>query len=86
MKYAKLSLVSESGLSIGSNVVNAKTIAIYLPAFNPVMTNYDNVIPIDLATKNHHSCGIFSCTENIKKNIQMDVLNVKKYVKIIIQI
>ena len=67
MKYAKLSLVSESGLSIGSNVVNAKTIAIYLPAFNPVMTNYDNVIPIDLATKNHHSCGIFSCTENIKK-------------------
>jgi ADP-heptose:LPS heptosyltransferase len=67
MKYAKLCLLVEGGLSIASNVVNTKTIATYNASFNPIMTNYDNVIPIHVASKDHNSCAIFTCSKKIKK-------------------
>ena len=78
MKYAKLCLVSESGLSIGSNTVNAKTIAIYNATFRPIMTNYDNVYPIHIADENHFSCGVFTCCETIQKKYPNGCLKCKE--------
>jgi len=78
MKYAKLCLVVEGGLSIGSNVVNAKTIATYNASFNPIMTNYDNVIPIHIASKDHYSCGVYTCSKKIKKKYPDGCLKCKE--------
>lgn len=63
MKYAKLCLVNESGLSIASNTVNAKTLAIYNSSFNPILTNYSNVIPIHIKSDDHYSCGIYPASK-----------------------
>lgn len=67
MGYAELAIVNEGGLSIGSNVTGVKTICIYPALFKPIMTNYENVVPISIASKEHNSCG------NIKNEIQNDV-------------
>jgi ADP-heptose:LPS heptosyltransferase len=63
MKYAKLCLINESGLSVASNTVNAKTLAIYNSSFNPILTNYSNVIPIHIKSDDHYSCGIYPASK-----------------------
>ena len=67
MGKAELCIVNEGGLSIGSNVTNVKTIAIYPAIFNSIMTNYSNVIPISIESEEHSSCNIFYPKYNVLK-------------------
>lgn len=67
-KFAKLSLIHEGGISIGSDSVNAKCIVISNAAFNPKMTIFQNQIPIYVHDENHNSCGIITTLRNWEKN------------------
>lgn len=67
MKFAKCCLMNHGGLSIASNVTEAKSIAIFTACFNSKMTKYSNLTAVQIDSKEHFSCGILKSLRNWKQ-------------------
>jgi len=78
-KYAKLFMSSEGGLMHGAKVHNTKCLMIYCPMFDSIWTKYDNVIPINIKSKDHFNCfnkgTCKECLKLMKKHDEKIIIN-----------